>query len=138
MILTGKFQGNALLCAAIVLGASPLPAPADSHNGVKQINLVSDLPGVAHRTDPNLVNPWGLTFVFGDLAVADNHAGVATFYEPNGRPDGLVLPIPAPGDPTAISAPTDLALNESSSAFKVQVGNHSVASRLIFVTEDGT
>ena len=29
-------------------------------NAYVQTNLVSDLPGIAAQTDPNLVNPWGL------------------------------------------------------------------------------
>src|SRR5207244_2670074 len=45
------------------------------------VNLVSDLGGVARRTDPNLVNPWGLVIApNGAIWVADNGAGVATVY----------------------------------------------------------
>src|SRR5262245_25612668 len=51
-------------------------------------NLQSDIAGVADRTDPNLVNPWGL--VINPTAkifwVADNGTGVATLYRPDGTP----------------------------------------------------
>jgi uncharacterized protein (TIGR03118 family) len=30
--------------------------------GYNQTNLVSDIPGLAQRTDPNLINPWGISF----------------------------------------------------------------------------
>src|SRR5215831_18057933 len=30
--------------------------------GYAQINLASDVPGLARVTDPNLVNPWGTSF----------------------------------------------------------------------------
>jgi hypothetical protein len=45
------------------------------------VNLQGDIPGVADRTDPNLVNPWGLAVgPTGIFWVADNHTGVSTLY----------------------------------------------------------
>src|SRR3989442_1360537 len=41
---------------------APAPAPAPAAQGYRQVNLVSDQPGVAVRTDPNLINPWGISF----------------------------------------------------------------------------
>src|SRR5258708_7655036 len=40
----------------------------------RRVNLVSDIPGVAEFTDPNLVNPWGLVVVpsSGRVWVSDN------------------------------------------------------------------
>jgi hypothetical protein len=32
----------------------------------KQTTLVSDMPGLATTTDPNLKNPWGVSFANGD------------------------------------------------------------------------
>ena len=47
----------------------------------KQTNLVSDMPGVAPVTDPNLVNPWGLSrSSTSPWWVSDNGMGVATLY----------------------------------------------------------
>jgi hypothetical protein len=41
-----------------------------------QANLVSDIPGMAKITDPNLVNPWGMTLGLNSgLWVSDNGAG---------------------------------------------------------------
>src|SRR5437667_1866768 len=114
----------------LFLCASLLASQAETDRGFKQINLVSDQPGKGRYTDPYLINPWGVAFVFGDLAVADNHAGVATFYEPSGRPVDLVIPIPSAADPNTLSSPTDFAFNEAAlrvgSSFKVQVGTESV------------
>jgi hypothetical protein len=51
------------------------------HHGYRQTNLVSDIPGRAQLTDPNLVNPWGLAAgPTTPLWVADNGTGVATLY----------------------------------------------------------
>src|ERR1700722_9909183 len=48
---------------------------------VLQTNLVSDLPGVAQFTDPNLVNPWGISESAGSpFWISDNNAGVSTLY----------------------------------------------------------
>ncbi len=34
-------------------------------DGFSQTNLVSDIPGLATITDPNLKNPWGVSFANG-------------------------------------------------------------------------
>src|SRR5437773_1452396 len=75
-----------------------------------QTNLVSDVPGMALRTDPNLVNPWGITLgTNSGLWISDNGAGKATTYDGTGQPipsgSGLIVTIPAPGG-TGSSAPT--------------------------------
>src|SRR6185437_7874232 len=56
-----------LIAAGTMLALSGVAMPAGataSHrfdDGYQQINLVSDLPGMAQLQDPNLVNPWGLS-----------------------------------------------------------------------------
>ena len=52
-----------------------------------QTNLVSDIPGMAKTTDPNLVNPWGMTVgTNSGLWVSDNGTGKATTYDGTGQP----------------------------------------------------
>jgi uncharacterized protein (TIGR03118 family) len=70
--------------SALVLA---LAGPAAAHGGgkganvYKKRNLVSDIDGVARITDPNLVNPWGLSFGPATPAwVADNGKDVSTLY----------------------------------------------------------
>src|SRR6266568_7592645 len=62
----------------------------------KQTNLVSDTPGVAAVTDPNLVNPWGLSRSSGSpWWVSDNGTGLSTLYNgTTGKPASLVVTIP--------------------------------------------
>ena len=53
-------------------------APKDVPHGgtVLQTNLVSDLPGAAAVTDPNLVNAWGISESSGSpFWISDNNAG---------------------------------------------------------------
>ena len=54
----GRRLGVLVATAALALtGASVAQANGDHANVYKQRNLVSDIPGVARITDPNLVNP---------------------------------------------------------------------------------
>src|SRR3982074_1291555 len=58
----------------------------------QQTNLVSDVPGLAPTTDPNLVNPWGLArSATSPWWVADNHTGVSTLYTGAGAIVPLVV-----------------------------------------------
>ncbi len=96
----------------------------------QQTNLVSDIPGLAPVTDPNLVNPWGLVAsATSPFWVSDNGTGVATLYNGAGQIIPLVVTIPPPPGGVPPSTPTGIVFNGSS-----DFG----AARFIFVTEDGT
>jgi uncharacterized protein (TIGR03118 family) len=76
-------------------------------NNFVQTNLVSDTPGGANNTDPNLVNPWGVAFSSSSpFWVSDNATGLATLYNSDGVKQGLVVTIPGiggqPGEPTGV------------------------------------
>ena len=97
----------------------------------QQINLVSDVPGMAPVTDANLVNPWGLASSSSSpWWVADNGTGVSTLYNGAGQKINLTVTIPPPAGGTPPSAPTGIVFNGNSSDFG--------GARFIFVTEDGT
>lgn len=116
-----------------------LPAAAD----YIQKNLVSDLPNVAERTDPHLVNPWGIAFApMGPFQISDNGTGVSTAYDENGRPfpnstapEVITIPPPAGSPPPA--APTGVVFN-GTQGFVVSERGRSGPSFFIFATEDGT
>jgi uncharacterized protein (TIGR03118 family) len=120
---------------------------------VLQTNLVSDLPGVAAVTDPNLVNPWGITESAGSpFWISDNNAGVSTLYTVPGLKNtpvtvnGLVVSIPTPVDLTGTSgAPTGTVFNTDLGGGGFMVSgvdkNNKPASApaiFLFATEDGT
>jgi uncharacterized protein (TIGR03118 family) len=76
---------------AVALGAviglvavGPAGASSDHHDGgrrFRQDNLVSDIAGVARTTDPNLVNPWGMSAsATSPVWIADNGTDVSTLY----------------------------------------------------------
>jgi len=101
----------------------------------QQTNLVSDLPGLAAATDPNLVNPWGLiSSGTSPWWVANNGTGTSTLYNGAGVKQALTVTVASPTSDS--STPTGVVFNGSSD-FKLTAASNS-AARFIFVTEDGT
>src|SRR5689334_20584888 len=93
----------ALLPGCTGNGAAPQQIVASMH--YRQVNLVSDLAGVAPVTDANLVNPWGIAFnPSGFIWVANNHTGKATLYDGSGVRQSLVVDLPTPTSPTGGAA----------------------------------
>jgi uncharacterized protein (TIGR03118 family) len=89
-----KLLTPALGAFALWLFSSNLQAQA-----FVQTNLVSDIPGLANNTDPNLVNPWGISFsATSPFWVSDAGRGRATLYNSTGAPQSLVVTVP--GVPT--------------------------------------
>lgn len=118
------------------------PAWAESWS-YQPTNLVSNIPGLATFTDPNLVNPWGITLgPSTPFWVSDNEAGVSTLYAGTGQPfppaAPLVVTIPTATNSAELhGTPTGVVFNPTT-GFVVQQGNNSGPSRFIFATEDGT
>jgi uncharacterized protein (TIGR03118 family) len=118
---------------------------------VLQTNLVSDLPGVAAESDPNLVNAWGISeSPASPFWISDNNAGVSTLYQVPGAGNTavsinpLVVNIPTPGDNTG-GTPTGTVFNTdlSNGSFPITGLNKngqraSAPAVFLFVTEDGT
>ena len=120
-----------VVAAMLLLCASAQRAKADGANSFTQINLVSDIPGLAKTTDPNLVNPWGVSFSSSSpFWISDNKNGVATLYNGAGDIIPLVVTVPPPTGGMPPSAPTGQVFNGNASNFG---GSH-----FIFATEDGT
>jgi len=101
-------------------------------DGYSQINLVSDLPGVAQLQDPNLVNAWGLSSSpTSPLWVSDNGSDQTTLYTGgvSGKPASIVpLVVSIPG-----GAPTGQVFN-STSDFQLPTGGRAF---FIFAGEGG-
>jgi uncharacterized protein (TIGR03118 family) len=134
-----------LLCgAAVGVGAAPAAA-AGAHgserNAVRQVNLVSDVPGAAQLTDPDLVNAWGLALgPTSPLWVADNGTDKATLYTGGQRGSpvakaGLVVDIPSSEPPNG-GAPTGQVFNGTSD-FVLHTGGKTGPARFLFAGEDG-
>ena len=103
---TGRDIGTLIPCALMLLGCLSSPV---SGEGYQQLNLVSDLPGVALLQDTNLVNAWGVSFSSSSpFWISDNGTGKATLYSVTNDSQGathvskvaLEVNIPGEGNPT--------------------------------------
>jgi uncharacterized protein (TIGR03118 family) len=126
--------------AVLVVSASVAPATAQK---LDQTNLVSDIPGLAQLTDPDLRNAWGISF--GPMTpfwISDNGSGVPTntlsvstlYSVPGSGPPsvskvGLTVTIPPTAGGTT-SAPTGQVFNSLS-------GVGFGGSIFLFDSEDG-
>ena len=137
----GSF-GAALAISGLQFLSAMFPcasALANSKNFFDWENLQSDIAGVADRTDPNLVNSWGLALNTNAniFWVADNGSGLSTLYQPDGTLVSLVVTIPPLSDngtpPTA--APTGIVFNPFPNAFILSDGQPAA---FIFDGEDGS
>ncbi len=104
-----------------------------------QTNLVSNTSGGAPVTDPNLVNPWGLSRGSGSAWwAADNVSGVSTLYNGAGIKNPLIVTIP-PADPTnkktPVGSPTGTIFNGSQTDFLLAAGEPAT---FLFSTIDGS
>lgn len=125
--------------AATSAGASPAGAGPSSF---RQVNLVSDQPGVAPLMDPDLVNAWGLAASPGTdsapgtpLWVSDNGTDKATLYN-----NGTATTVSKAGLTVSVTgaAPTGQVFNDTSGFVVHDANGHSGAALFIFDTENGT
>lgn len=126
------------MTAAVALALAFPAAPAAA--AYIQVNLVSDIPGLAAVTDANLVNPWGIALTPEGLRVSNNGTGVSTAYTGAGVPDPLVITIlPAPGSPAGThSTPTGVVRNGAADTFLTNFLDPNSAATLMFSTLQGT
>jgi uncharacterized protein (TIGR03118 family) len=90
--------------------------------GFVQTNLVSNISGLANNLDPNLKDPWGMSFSGSSpIWVSDRAAGVSTLYSGTGALNSLVVTVPpgAPLGPTGqvFAGGTNFKLNNSAVSF---------------------
>ena len=115
---------------ALLLALCGFASVARGGEGYRQTNLVSDIPGLATVTDPNLVNPWGVAVAAPTfLWVADNGTDASTIYRADGTTARPAVAVN--------SAPTG-AVSNTSSNFAVSSGGSPFPALFIFATEDGT
>jgi uncharacterized protein (TIGR03118 family) len=99
-------------------------------------NLVSDVPGVAQHTDPNLVNPWGISYnPTGFFWLSENGTGVSDLLDGDGQQQPLVVSVPSaqagPGQPTG-------TVFNGGSGFNITWKGVTGPARFLFAGEDGT
>ncbi|WP_263384748.1 TIGR03118 family protein [Granulicella arctica] len=103
-----------------------------------QVNLVANTSGIAPVTDPQLVNPWGLSRSSGSpWWISDQGTGLSTLYNGAGTKNSLVVTIPK-ADPISktfpTGTPTGTIANGSPTDFLVS----GKPAAFLFATIDGT
>ena len=135
---TARFKKSliAAVIAASSLCTGAWRAEADTF---VQTNLVSNIPGLATLTDPNLINPWGVSHLpTSPFWVSDQVTNVSTLYNVTGsttitaNPLVVTIPTTASGPP---QGPTGQVSNTNTSSFLV---NGGAAANFIFANLNGT
>jgi len=138
-----------LLAALTLTGGAAFAAPTVFNS----YNIDSDILGVAHDTDPLLINPWGLTTgVEGNLRVSDDGTGFSTIYGQEGallsNTSGMLsthsIAIPqsmvttgTTGSPTGVDVNLNSLLDPTlATDFPITDGTTS-SSHYLYCTEDG-
>src|SRR5262245_21784328 len=121
--------GLPLVAGLCVLGTSDASAASSAF---KIVPLVSDQPGVAPVTDPDLVNPWGISRATGGPNwVSDNETDRSTVYDRRtGTKLKPVLDIP-------LGAPTGSVSVPSGTGFYLKVNGSLAPALFLFDTESG-
>ncbi|MGA3008455.1 MAG: TIGR03118 family protein, partial [Opitutaceae bacterium] len=123
------------LCLGLTARLAMADDHRDHHSLYLQTNLVSDIPGAAAVTDPNLVNPWGLSrSATSPWWVADNGSGLSTLYNGAGAIQALVVTLPNAPGATGPSGPTGTVFNGVATDFLVAPGK---PAHFIFDSENG-
>jgi uncharacterized protein (TIGR03118 family) len=122
-------------------GIAAAPAGAQSRHGgddgYQQLNLVSDMPGVAQLMDANLVNAWGMSSSpTSPIWVSNNGTSTSTLYRGATKPGEpvskappampLVVSIPGGGSPTGqvFNSTTDFVLPTGGKALFIFAGEN--------------
>jgi uncharacterized protein (TIGR03118 family) len=122
-----------LLCVLAAAGFITLPlfsttvsaAPA----GYTVVNIVSDIGGVAARTDPDLINPWGMLAGPESVWVNSADSGITKAYNPAGKPFNFEI--------NTTGGATGLAMNGTKSLIITNGTKHGPAT-FVMATESGT
>ena len=98
-----------------VLALATVPALLAQQNSYTQTNLTANVAGVAAHTDAQLSNPWGISFVPGDVFwIANNNGGTSTTYDAQGVKQTITAGIPvAAVNPCNPGCPTGTVANQS-------------------------
>src|SRR5215471_14869286 len=122
-----SFRVGIILALASILGESQAWCAAAAATVYVQTNLVSDIPGLAPFTDPNLKNPWGVSYsATSPFWVSDTATNLSTLYQGTGSTVNARVVV-VPGGPTG-------EIQNSTTGFKEPNGANA---SFIFSSLDG-
>ena len=133
------------LAAAAVAAVLPVAVEAQGADLV-QTNLVSDIPGLAKITDPQLKNPWGVSHSpTSPFWVSNQGTSTATLYAVTDETNVAKVNINPPAGnvliPTTAAGPqgpTGQVSNTNTNSFPVNKGGDGGSAHFIFANLNGT
>jgi len=137
MLRIHSFYDFVKMACMIALVSAPGLLLADEYS---QINLVSDILGLANKTDPNLLDPWGVSFsATSPFWVSNQASGTSTLYDGAGNKIPLTVSVPNSGGAPANvnNGPTGQVFNIGGSTNFLLAGPGSGAD-FIFDNLDGS
>ena len=144
-----SLRSAALLVAAtggVALAAAPVTAFASSGHyqppqrdlKLNQVNLASDIPGMAPVTDPDLKNPWGISFSpTSPLWISNQGTDSSTLYSlAPGSSTATKITTVRVTMPDSVAGPSGQVAN-TGTGFVLSNGTVSAPAAFIFATLDG-
>ncbi len=138
-LLIAAGSGLALAGAPTAAFASSGHHQAPGHDiKLNQVNLASDIPGLAPLTDPDLVNPWGISHApTSPLWVSNQGTNSSTLYTlPPGSATVTKVPTVRVTMAGSVAGPTGQVSN-TGTGFVLSNGTVSAPAAFIFATLDG-
>ncbi|MEJ2653139.1 MAG: TIGR03118 family protein [Gammaproteobacteria bacterium] len=120
MNLIQLYRNTGMPLMLVVLAAVSTGCPSSSNAAYNETKLISDVPGLAKHTDPNLVNPWGIAMSSqGPFWVADDGSGVITLYNGQGKSISQLpeVTVPSLSAKKAVTPVTGQVYNWDTNAF---------------------
>jgi uncharacterized protein (TIGR03118 family) len=144
MKLKPTLQNSAAATGLALAVAISLARPAEAD--IVQTNLVSNISGLASINDPELVNPWGVSFTAtSPFWISNQGKNTTSLYAVTGANNVSEVPINPPVDfvniPTTATGPqgpTGQVSNTVSTSFDVGNGGNGSSADFIFANLNGT
>jgi uncharacterized protein (TIGR03118 family) len=138
--------GGTFIVLSLAIGALSIAALRADDPHFVQTNLVSDIPGLATITDPELVNSWGVSHSpTSPFWVSNQGTNTTTLYAVTDATNVSKVPINPPAGFVAIpvtasgpQGPTGQVNNTNTSSFPVNAGGDGGAAHFIFANLNGT
>jgi hypothetical protein len=131
---------------AAVIGLGIIPATVaraedEDRNDFVQTNLVSDIPGLATITDPELLNPWGVSHSpISAVWVSNQATSTSTLYSVTDetKVSKVNLTVAIPKTAQGPQGPTGQVNNANAASFPVGNGGDGGSALFIFANLNGT
>jgi uncharacterized protein (TIGR03118 family) len=134
--MTRLFPFKPVVATGAALGALCAGATLAEAASYLQTNLVSDIPGLAAITDPNLQNPWGVSFLPGSpIWVSNQGTSTSTLYPVTGSTGVSPSPFTVV---SGLQGPTGQVANSVMSGFDVGNGGNGKPADFIFANLNGS